>query len=50
MEEEIEVERICDETCEPPREERPAEAVVVRQERKDFGNQPFKKLENLDLF
>jgi len=50
MEEEIEVERICDETCEPPREERPAEAVAVRQERKDFGNQPFKKLENLDLF
>jgi 3'-5' exoribonuclease len=50
MEEEVEVERVCDETCEPPREERPAEKTSAKQERQDFGNQPFKKLENLDLF
>jgi 3'-5' exoribonuclease len=50
MEEEVEVERVCDETCEPPREEKPAEATAVKPERKAFDNQPFKKLENLDLF
>lgn len=50
MEEELEVERVCDETCEPPREEKPAEVTAAKQERKDFGNQPFKSLENLDLF
>jgi hypothetical protein len=50
MEEVVEVERICDETCEPPPVEKPAEAAVAKQERKSFDNQPFKKLENLDLF
>jgi 3'-5' exoribonuclease len=50
MEEEVEVERVCDETCEPPRGEKPAEVATAKQEPKDFGNQPFKKLENLDLF
>ncbi len=50
MEEEIEVERVCDESCEQPQEERAAEPRAEKQERKDFGNQPFKKLENLDLF
>ncbi|MBC8017325.1 MAG: HD domain-containing protein [Verrucomicrobia bacterium] len=50
MEEEVEVERVCDETCEPPLAEKPAEVTSAKQERKDFGNQPFKKLENLDLF
>ena len=50
MEEEVEVERICDETCEPPQVERTAEAVAEKQERKAFENQPFRKLENLDLF
>jgi hypothetical protein len=41
---------VCDESCEPQRAEKPAEVTVSKQERKDFGNQPFKKLENLDLF
>lgn len=50
MEEEVEVERICDETCEQPQVEQPAETAAARQERKAFDNQPFKKLENLDLF
>lgn len=50
MEDVLEIEQVCDESCEPPPEEKPAEPLAVRQERKDFGNQPFKKLENLDLF
>jgi 3'-5' exoribonuclease len=51
MEEELEVERVADESCdEPPAMEKPAETPPVRQERHNFGNQPFKKLENLDLF
>ena len=50
MDEEQEVECVRDESCEPAGEERPAEVTAARQERKDFGNQPFKKLENLDLF
>jgi 3'-5' exoribonuclease len=50
MEEEVEVERVCDESCEPPREEKPAEVTAAKPERKAFDNQPFKKLENLDLF
>jgi 3'-5' exoribonuclease len=44
------VERVCDETCEPQREEKTADTTMTRQERKAFDNQPFKKLENLDLF
>lgn len=47
---EQEVERVCDESCEPPRRETPVEVTAARQERKDFGNQPFKALGNLDLF
>ncbi|MBI5483332.1 MAG: HD domain-containing protein, partial [Deltaproteobacteria bacterium] len=50
MDGEQEVERVCDETCEPLRAEKPVEVTAARQERKDFGNQPFKALENLDLF
>lgn len=50
MDEEQEVERVYDETCEPPREEAPAAEPAAKQERKAFGNQPFKTLENLDLF
>ena len=50
MEEEIEVERICDETCEPLRDVRVGEAPAEKPERKTFENNPFKKLENLDLF
>ncbi len=50
MDGEQEVERVCDETSEPPQEEKPAEETAARKERKDFGTQPFKKLENLDLF
>jgi 3'-5' exoribonuclease len=50
MEEEVEVVRICDESCEPPQAEKPAEVTASKQERKAFDNQPFKKLENLDLF
>jgi len=50
MEEEVEVERVCDETCEPPQEEKIAEVTTAKPERKAFDNQPFKKLENLDLF
>jgi 3'-5' exoribonuclease len=50
MEEELEVERVCDESCEPPQVEKPAEVRAEKPERKAFENQPFKKLENLDLF
>ena len=50
MEETIEVERVCDESCEPPPVEKPTESMASIQERKGFDNQPFKKLENLDLF
>ena len=50
MEEEVEVELASDETSEPPLEKKSSEAPSVRQERKNFGNQPFKALENLDLF
>ena len=47
---ELEVERVCDETCEPPREEQPAATAVAPPDKKNFGNQPFKALGNLDLF
>jgi 3'-5' exoribonuclease len=50
VEGEAEVERVCDETCEPVREQKTEEAGAAKQQRNDFGNQPFKKLENLDLF
>ncbi len=52
MEEEVEVERICDESCEPPREEPVIAAPprVEKPEKPTFGNPAFKKLENLDLF
>lgn len=50
MEAELEVESVCDETCEPPPSEIPVRTAAEKQERKDFGHQPFKKLENLDLF
>ncbi len=49
MNEEQEVERVLDETCEPP-QEKTVETVATKQVRKNFGNQPFKALENLDLF
>jgi len=48
MEEEQEVECVRDETCAPPHQEQPAPAA--KRERENFGNQPFKTLENLDLF
>lgn len=47
---EQEVEVVSDENSGPPLEEKSAEAPPVKQERKNFGNQPFKALENLDLF
>lgn len=50
MDGEQEVERVTDENSGPPLEEKSAEAPSVKQERKNFGNQPFKALENLDLF
>jgi len=50
MAEEQEVECVRDETCEPLQQERPAAPPAAKQERPDFGNQPFKTLENLDLF
>ncbi|MBI2354074.1 MAG: HD domain-containing protein [Deltaproteobacteria bacterium] len=51
MEGEQEVERVGDETCEPaPKEQQPAAAPAAKQGRQSFGNQPFKALENLDLF
>jgi 3'-5' exoribonuclease len=50
MDGEQEVERVCDETCDSPRQEKPVEVATAKQERKNFGNQPFKALENLDLF
>jgi 3'-5' exoribonuclease len=52
MEEEVEVERICDESCEPPFEEPVAVAAptIKKPEKPTFGNPAFKKLENLDLF
>lgn len=50
MEGEQEVECVRDETCEPPPEEQPAAAPAAKRERQNFGNQPFKTLENLDLF
>jgi 3'-5' exoribonuclease len=50
MDGEQEVERVCDESCEPPRDEKPAAVAAPKPERKNFGNQPFKALENLDLF
>ncbi|MEI6207879.1 MAG: HD domain-containing protein [Desulfuromonadales bacterium] len=48
MDREHEVERVCDEACEPAQREKPAD--VIKQERQSFGNQPFKALGNLDLF
>jgi len=50
LEEEQEVERVCDETCEPPAEARQNQPAAPKPQGKDFGNQPFKALENLDLF
>ncbi len=50
MEEEQKVECVRDETCEPPHREQPATAPAAKRERQSFGNQPFKTLENLDLF
>lgn len=50
MEESVEVERVCDESCQPLQQEAPPEPPLSRPERQDFGNQPFKKLQNLDLF
>jgi hypothetical protein len=50
MEEVVETEQICDSSCQPPREDVVAETKAARPERQDFGNQPFKKLQNLDLF
>ena len=50
MEETIETEQVCDSSCQPPREEVAGEVKATRPERQDFGNQPFKKLQNLDLF
>lgn len=50
MDGEQQVEREYDESCEPLREEKSAAVTEAKQERKNFGNQPFKALENLDLF
>jgi len=50
MDEELEIERVLDETCETPREEKSTAVTEAKQERKDFGNQPFTALKNLDLF
>ncbi len=50
MEEGQEVQYVRDETCEPPQQGEPAAAPAAKQERQNFGNQPFKTLENLDLF
>ncbi|HEX9023783.1 MAG TPA: HD domain-containing protein [Geobacteraceae bacterium] len=50
MDEEQEVEYMRDETCEPPQEQPSAAPTAERKERQAFGNQPFKTLENLDLF
>jgi len=50
MDGEQEVELVSDETCEPPAEEKSVELTAAKQERRNFGNQPFKALENLDLF
>ena len=50
MDEEQEVECVQDESCEPLPAEKSLGVTAAKQERKDFGNQPFKKLENLDLF
>jgi len=50
MDGEQEIERLSDDTCVPPETEKPVEVPVARQERKEFGNQPFKGLGNLDLF
>ena len=50
MDGEQEVEMVSDEASESSLEEKPAEVPSVREERKNFGNQPFKALENLDLF
>ncbi len=47
MEENLEVERVCDETCQPGPET--VERVLVREERQTFNNQPLKGLENLKL-
>lgn len=49
MEDEQEVERVCYETCEAPREEAVVQADP-RHERQSFSNQPLKGLENLKLF
>ncbi|HIJ95000.1 MAG TPA: HD domain-containing protein [Desulfuromonadales bacterium] len=50
MEEVLETEQVCDSSCQPLREDVVAEPKATRAERQDFGNQPFKKLQNLDLF
>jgi len=49
MDEELEIERVLDETCETPREESAVQSVPTR-ERPAFSNQPLKGLENLKLF
>ena len=50
MDAELDVKQECDETCEPPQPEKSCEVKSMRQERQNFGNHPFKTLENLDLF
>jgi 3'-5' exoribonuclease len=51
MEETVEIEQVLDGSCQPaPREVVPVDVKVTHQEFQNFGNQPFKKRENLDLF
>jgi 3'-5' exoribonuclease len=50
MEEIVETEQVRDGSVLPAQEEAQAEVNTTRPEREDFGNQPFKKLQNLDLF
>lgn len=49
MEESVEVEQICDDTCQLPSPE-PIKKVVLFEERQTFNNQPLKELQNLKLF
>jgi len=49
MEESVEVEPVCDETCRPAAPE-PVVEVLTRPEKHSFNNQPLKGLENLKLF
>jgi 3'-5' exoribonuclease len=53
MEEEMESQRVCEEAQskeEQQVQEQPVAAKPERKDRQNFGNQPFKALENLDLF